>query len=271
MELARFNDQVVGYPFALIGLPHLAYHSNIVTSTLPLNWDQLILDTQYKMIFPAAGREGALLALQFYLAAGGSVTNEDGEPVLQVEPLTSALSQLHQGRSNGFILLQSSNVTSLDEAWQAFQTGSADLAQTSATYFLRQRSIESAPGVAPISGLDGPLTPLVEGWAWAVTTSDPQRRAAVIELLTMLVAAANLGDWSYQSNVLPAGREAFTFWPADDPYITFLQQELERARANPLSSTSTIMVVLGNALFDVISLTTSPQAAAEEAVAALQP
>jgi hypothetical protein len=39
----------------------------------------------------------------------------------------------------------------------------------------------------------------------------------------------------------------------------------------PFSSTSSIMTVLNNAVFDVITLAKTPQAAAEAAAAALQP
>ncbi len=92
-----------------------------------------------------------------------------------------------------------------------------------------------------------------------------------MELLTLLVSEPNFGNWSYQSKVLPAQRQAFLQWPANDPYAAFLQQELERAQAYPVSANDTIMNVLGNAVFDVISLAQSPQAAAQEAVTSLLP
>ena len=70
---------------------------------------------------------------------------------------------------------------------------------------------------------------------------------------------------------LPARRAAFSEWSATDPYIRFLQGELERAEAFPNAATSNIISALNTAVFDVISSAKSPQTAAEEAAAAISP
>ena len=268
--LVRSGEQVIGYPFALTSLPHLAYDSNTITATIPLNWNELIADSSNHFIFPAASREGAILALEFYLAAGGALVDDAGQATLQLEPFVTALEQLSQGRNTGFILLQSSNMSTLEETWQAFEAGSASLVYTTSNQFLQENPDESAAGVAPVSGLDGPLTPLVNGWAWAISTPESTQRALAAELLSELASSANLGAWSYQSYVLPARREAFTAWPADELYSDFVQQELERAQANPVNGNSNLMTTVGDAVFDVVSLAKSPQVAAEEAIAAIQ-
>jgi len=268
--LVRSGEQIIGYPFALTSLPHLAYDRNTITTTIPLNWNELIAGSNNHFIFPAAGREGAILALEFYLAAGGTLVNDDGQATLQLEPFITALEQLSQGRNSGFILLQSSNVSTLEETWQAFESALASVVQTTSNQFLQENLDASDLGVAPVPGLDGPLTPLVNGWAWAISTPESTQRALAAELLSELTASANLGDWSHQSHVLPARREAFMAWPADEPYTGFIQQELERAQANPVSGNSNMMTTVGDAVFDVVSLAKSPQVAAEEAVAALQ-
>jgi ABC-type glycerol-3-phosphate transport system substrate-binding protein len=269
--LVRHEGQLIGYPFALTNLTHLAYDSSAITTTLPATWEQFISDSSNNFVFPAAGQEGAILTLQLYLAAGGSLTNEADQPGLQVEPLTTALRQLSQGRNNGFILLQSSNLTTLNESWQLFQAGTATLAQTTAEQFLRQRTDDLALGYASIPGPEGRLTPLVNGWAWAVSTADPEREARAIELITTLASDPGWGEWSRQSGILPASRQAFSEWPQDDAYIEFIQAELTRSAPIPINVDGSVMVALSNAVFDVVSLSKSPEVAAEEAVAILQP
>ncbi|HEX6383549.1 MAG TPA: extracellular solute-binding protein [Anaerolineae bacterium] len=269
-SLAHFDQQIIGYPFALTGLTHLAYNSSVVTTTLPLSWGELVANTNHHFIFPAAGREGAILALEFYLAAGGTLVDENGRVALQLEPLTTALERLSHARNTGFILQQSSNMATLEETWEAFTAGSAALAQTTFDQFLQERTTESAVGVASIPGLDGPLIPLVNGWVWAISTPDLAQRALAAELLTELVAGPNLGEWSYQSDFLPARREAFASWPLDVPYLAFIEQELERAQPNPAGVNNMILATIGDAVFDVVSLTRPPQIAAEEAIAAVQ-
>ncbi len=269
--MAQVDGQTVGYPFAITNLTHLVYQTGVITSTPPLRWSELIAIENASFIFPAAGTEGAALTLQFYLAAEGALTNEAGQPVLDAPLLTQALQQLNQGRTNGFILQQSSNIDSMAESWDVFQAGTAVFTLATANQYLSTRTPESSPGYAVIAGLDSPLTPLVDGWAWAISTTDPARRALAGDMLATLIDASNLGEWSLQSNQLPARRQAFTIWPHDDAYLSFIHLELERAHPFPTAPDSPLMEALGNATFDVVSLAKSPQEAAGEAVTALQP
>jgi ABC-type glycerol-3-phosphate transport system substrate-binding protein len=271
LTLTRLDGQSVGYPFALTNLSHAAFNENVITSSLSSSWSELIAEVPGEFIFPGAGDEGAVLALQFYLALGGTLTNEAGQPSLQVGPLVDTLELLRQGRSVSLIALQSSNLSTLDESWRLFQAGSAVLAQTTADQFLRERSADLPAGFAPMPGPTGSLTPLVTGWVWAVSTPDPAQRALAVELLSLLVAEPAFGDWSLQGGILPARASAFARWPSNDPYTTFLQRELERAQPNPLADNSVIITALSDAVFDVLSLSKSPQAAAEEAAATVQP
>lgn len=269
--MAFSQGQLVGFPFALTNLPHLAYNNSIITDTVPLTWAELISDTTHPMILPAAGSEGAKLLLQLYLAAGGTLSNEAGRPALQVAPLTAALEQISQGRNNGFILSQSSNITTLADSWQLFQTVTAVYTLTSSDQLLRQRSDNLPVGFAPIPGLNAPLVPLVDGWAWAISTTEQTHRPLAVELLLALTSPQNLGNWSLQHKTLPASRAAFAQWPDDDEYTKFMRQELELAQFTPIPSNSPILTVLENAIFNVVSLAQPTNVAAEEAVAALQP
>ena len=270
LDLVFQDNQVSGYPFVLTDLPHLAYNREVVTETIPVRWEPLIA-LPNSFVFPANGTPGATLGLQFYLAADGTLTNEAGQTVLQVEPLVAALQQLFMAKSNGFILDQSSNYSSLQESWQLFQAGSADFTITSSEQYLSQRDAGGMFLVTAVPGLGQSLTPLVSGWAWAISTRDASQQQLAAELLTNLIASDQLGEWSFVSNYLPARQAAFAFWPQDDEYVTFVKEQLSRAEAMPISSSSSIMTALNNAVFDVVTLAKTPQVAAEEAAATLQP
>ena len=270
LELVLKNNQVSSYPFVVTGLPHLAYNSEVVSETIPIRWEMLTT-LPHRLVFPANGTPGGLLCLEFYLDAGGTLTNEAGQTALQVEPLATALQQLFTAKSSGFILDQSSNYSTLQESWQLFQAGTADFALTSSEQYLRLRDEQEVFRVTAVPGLQQPLNPVISGWAWAISTTDPTRRALAGELLTSLIDSSALGEWSYASNFLPARQAALAFWPDEDPYVAFARSQLNRARPMPFSSTSSIMTVLNNAVFDVVTLAKTPQAAAEAAAAALQP
>jgi ABC-type glycerol-3-phosphate transport system substrate-binding protein len=212
-----------------------------------------------------------MLGLEFYLAAGGTLTNDAGQVALQVEPLATALQQLFTAKSSGFILDQSSNYSTLQESWQLFQAGTADFTLISSEQYLRQRDEEGVFLVTAVPGLQQPLSPLLNGWAWAITTTDPTQRQLVGDLLNSLIAGDQLGEWSYASNYLPARQAALAFWPQDDAYVPFAREQLNRAMAMPVSTSSSVMTALTNAVFDVVTLAKTPQAAAEEAAASVQP
>lgn len=269
--LVRIEDNVFAYPFAVTNLQHLAYNRSVFTDTIPLTWDALLESEAARLVLPAAGGDGAELALQFYLAAGGTLTNEANQPRLEVEPLLQALSQLSRGRATGTIVSQSDDVATLMEAWQIFQAGQATIVHTRAGLFLRERAVGLNHGYAPIPGAAGPLPPLVRGWTWALATPDPARQALAAELITWLAASANLGSWSAQSHTLPAHRAAFDYWPEEEGYIRFVQEQLEAAVPYPTSATGVLLTALSNAVFDVITLAESPQVAAEQAAAEVRP
>ncbi|MCZ7665938.1 MAG: hypothetical protein M5U34_01190 [Chloroflexi bacterium] len=171
-------------------------YSSALTETLPLQWGALSVIRTIRWCCRPPGSNGAKLALQFYLQAGGSLVNEAGQPMLEPEMLTRALEQLYNGRQKGFTIQQSSNISSLDEGRLLMQTGGADFALSAADEFLNGRSNEVPPGFAAVPGLAAPLPPLVRGWAWAVTTTDPAEKALAVELINVLTTPENLGAWS---------------------------------------------------------------------------
>ena len=270
LDMARPEERTLGFPFALTWLSHVAYNSNALTTTLPLTWERLIADTERKMVFAADGTDGALLALQFYLDAGGTVVNDLGQPVLQVEPLTAALQALEEGRESGFIVEQSSGLSTIDQSWQIFLSGGANIVRTSSDHFLSENTAGLPLEFTVTPGIDRPLTPLVGGWVWAISTSDPVRQEMAHELMMDLVAVDNQGAWSEDSNILPARRDALALWSGNDLYYGFVRQELERAQPLPVTSNSILMTVLGDAVFQVVSGSKLAEGAAVDAVAALE-
>ncbi|MCA9971553.1 MAG: extracellular solute-binding protein [Anaerolineales bacterium] len=270
--LAQADGELIGFPVVLNGLAHLSYQPQSISGTLPTDWTQLAATPNQSLLLPATGRDGGQLGLQLYLSAGGELVNEAGQPALQLAPLTETLDRLARARADGLIMAQSTSLTTLAETWQLFLSGSGTMAVTTADLFLPTlATADSVPGYAPLPGVNGRLIPFVQGWAWAVSSADPARQALAAAVIATLTADANLGAWSFESGMLPATRGALRQWPgADGGYGAFLQRELELAAAFPPAASSTLLTVMGNAVFDVVSLTKSPQVAAEEAIETLQ-
>ncbi|WP_420631441.1 extracellular solute-binding protein [Candidatus Leptofilum sp.] len=269
LDMVLEENQVGGYPFVVTELSHLAYNSQLITGTIASQW-RLFAEQPYSFVFPASGNAGGILGLQLYLAAEGTLTNEAGQAALQLGPLTAALEQLFTAENFGLILNQSSNYVTFQETWPLLQAGTASIALTNSEQFLQQRDEDGVFVATAVPGFNQQLTPLVSGWAWAISTADPTQQALAAELLNTLIEGNNLGEWSYASGYLPARQAALAFWPDTDSYTAFARSQLNQAQPLPISPSSNIMTVLNNAVFDVITLAKSPPTAAEEAVAALQ-
>ncbi len=269
-QLSRQGENILGYPFALNSLPHLVYNSNVLGETLPLTWERLISNPERRLVMGGGGSDGALLTLQFYLDAGGNLEDEIGQPVLELEPLTAALNNLEEGRNSGFIVPQSSTVSSEDQAWQVFLGGGASIVRTSSNHFLGQVTTGLPIEYTVTPGVDRSLTPLVSGWAWAVSTADERRSELATDLVRHMVTEPNLTVWSQESDILPARQDALNAWTRDESYVQFIEQELDNAQALPVAESSKLLTVLGDAAFQVLAGTESAQSAASGAIAAFE-
>ena len=271
LDIAINEEQIRGYPFILTNLPHLAYDNTAYTETIPSNWNAFIQTPNQKFAFPANGQAGANLALQFYFAAGGTLVNEAGQQELQLEPLVTALEQLENGRNNEFIIAQSSNINNLADSWQLLtEDSNVTTVQTMSEQYLAERDDNPNISYQAIPGINRPLVPLVNSWVWAISTSDPEKQQLASDLIHILIQPDNLAEWSMATNNLPSRRSAWGAWPPEDEYIPFAQEQLLQADLHPLLNNSKIMTALNNAVFDVVTLAKTPQAAAEEAIFSLE-
>ena len=85
-----------------------------------------------------------------------------------------------------------------------------------------------------------------------------------------LIDAEALAGWAELSQLLPARREAMALLAEGSDYYRFAGEELERARAMPISESSRQLAVIGDAVFQVLTTDASPEAIAEQAVLSLR-
>ncbi len=274
-EMVDVDGEVMGYPIFVNDLTHMMSERDLFIDGLePIRWRSMVTKADVQFVFPAAGIDGTLLLLQTYLAEGGRVADEDGVPILEMEPLTNALSAFEDGSREGYIIPESRTMSSLDEVWPyLLAEDGATVAQTNARQFLQQQPSPDDIVFAPMSGPMHALTPLLDGWAWALPHSpDEAERALAAELLTFMSEPEQLAVWSEDSGILPASREALAGWTtADTPYIQFANSELEGADKMPIADHSTIMLALSDALFNVVSLNQTAVEAAQTAVSTVSP
>lgn len=270
-SLAKVDGLTYGYPVALQGLEHLVYNMEVFTDTIPATWERVISLEEVSLALAGAGTPGGELALLFYLATGGRLTGDADLPSLDMEILTNALSQISRARLEGLIVPASNSLTTSEEAWDFFANGSTSAVITEARLYLPRRQDNPALNFARIPGVERSLSPLLEGWVWAISSPEPERQTLAAELIAWLAAGPNMGEWTLAAYLLPARRSAIEQWPEGDDYIDFITEELERASPLPGAVNDQVLTVLSTAVFDILSLDKTPQVAAGEVLASLQP
>jgi ABC-type glycerol-3-phosphate transport system substrate-binding protein len=270
--LSQVAETTYGYPYALINLQHLVYDTATITRTLPTTWSGLLArEDDIRFVFPGVGQDGAVLTLQLYLAAGGALRNEAGQLALQAEPLTVALRQIEQAIATGRILPESASTSNLDQAWQIFQTTSANIVLSNGTTYRQQQNPAGRYDFARLPGIDQSLPLRPGALLWVITTPDPVRQAAALELINWLGAPENLAAWSYAANIVPPSAAALALWPGEDAHASFLARALPDARPFPVAASTTLLTTLAVATENVSGGVQTAAAAAEAAVAALNP
>jgi ABC-type glycerol-3-phosphate transport system substrate-binding protein len=263
--MSQVEGVTFGYPFALTNLHHFVFDEAAIADELPSTWNELLEVEDAKMAIPGAGDEGAEMVLQFYMAAGGSLSDETDQPRLEVEPLIQALSPFSRGSTRRVLLRQSSDITTVDQAWQFFVDGDVNVVLNEASSYFKDRRFEPDSSPSGVPGFDSALRPFVKGWVWAISTPDPEKQALAVEMLISLSSGINSGEWSLIAGQLPARRSAYSQWPSNDPLTIYLQQASEHAHQFPVEASPKIIEALSDALIEVITLSKSPSSAAEDA------
>lgn len=266
---ARVDEVLVGYPFSMNGLSHFAYNNQVITQTISPNWDTLFVNTPLAFAAPLATTEGSILLLQLYLQAGGTLVNDAGQIIIEPEPLAVALTKLRNSVENSQLNATLSQSGGLNELWSAYEENRITALITTAEAYLRQTDVEQT-AVSPISGLEEPLTPIVTGWAWAVSTPNSSQQQLAVSLIDHLTIVERQGRWSQNSFMLPSHPSALASWNGNGEYVEFLHEQLVRAEALPPNATLQILGLFQEAALQVISGDASPQAAAAAAAAILQ-
>ncbi len=273
--MVQVDGEVMGYPIFVNNLTHMMGDKNLFIEGLePIRWRSMVSKEDVRFVFPAAGNDGTLFLLQMYLAEGGHVMDDDGVPILEMEPLTNALAAFEDSSRDGIIIPESRTMSNLDDVWPLFlEDEGANVAQTNAFQFLQHQASLNAVTFAAMPGPTNTLTPLLGGWAWALPHSPNEADLLLAaELLNYLSEPAHLAAWSEESGQLPASRSALAEWDeADSPYLQFVDEELENAEQMPVAAHSTIMIALGDAIFNVVSLNQTAVEAAQTAVSTVSP
>lgn len=262
-SMVHVEEQNFGLPFAGDALV-LIYRPSRVGDP-PADFQEA-LALEDPLAFPAAS-PSALFPLTLYRAAGGLMEDADGRPTLETPALNEVLTFFAESTRTGLLPFWLTQFDTDELAQEAYRDNRAHLAISWATTFLQDPAIDTV--AAPLPTPDGMPFTLTRGWSWALSSPDPERRQATIQLIEFLTVPEFLGPWTLAADVLPPRQQALEQWPASR-----LHEEVEEISASgepvpPAGLLNVIGPALQEATIQVLKELSLPQEAARNAIESL--
>jgi len=235
LEAMRTGEGLFGFPYVATA-EQMGYRPTL-TPTAPITWTS-VLSQAYSLVLPGAPSDGLAsdVLLSMYIGAGGRVVDDIGQPTLDRAVLERIYGFILDLQEAG--LLDAEQVLGLTDTascWDALLEGHAQLSPVSVSAYWHPRlaalseTDESSTSEAPASPAadvlpawvptesGAPLT-ILHTWGIAVTTDNPVRKEAALELIRWLVSAQRMADLTRTAPLAPTRQRAVETWglPADE-------------------------------------------------------
>ncbi|HBF40293.1 MAG TPA: hypothetical protein DDW19_00495, partial [Anaerolineaceae bacterium] len=174
----------------------------------PATWNGLI-ESGIPLTFPAESDQ-SVIQLALYLAAGGSIQDNQRRPVLEVTPLADVFRIIADGVDSGTFSSNLSQYQTSAQVWTAFRDGQTDLAVTWLSNYLKDRPEDAT--IVPMLPVNDGAVALGTGMSWAVAAADENRRPLAVELAEFLVEPEFVSEWTRAAGYLPSRPSALEGW-----------------------------------------------------------
>jgi multiple sugar transport system substrate-binding protein len=195
-ELGSYQGTLYCLPFAIDALGLVSKNSRLKSDQPP--WAEMI--NQSEQLFIATGDSEALTTLALYMSAGGSITDKNGQPILEKDALVKVLSAYAEAVALSKFSESNLGFQTDDEVWENFLSAKKGTALTWSHHALSDRK-NLRLALLPSLG-NYPFT-LAGGWMWCVTEPHEQDRIISASLIEFLLDPGFLGTWAPVSEFLP--------------------------------------------------------------------
>lgn len=259
-QLSHLQNTTFGIPFAGDALI-MAYRSETIPEP-PLDWAASLAFTT-TLTFPAADPH-ATYTLAQYQSLGAPLLDENEQPTLDVIQLTNVLTYYQQASISELMPYWLTQYETDDQSWEAYEGYQANMAITWASRYLQ--TPEENTSATAIPTFDGAPFTLADGWAWALTTRDPERQLLAVQLAEFLTTSEFLASWTAAAGMIPPRPSAAEAW-TDQPSQALVGQVAPGAQIIPsLDIVTAVGPVLQQAVISVLKAEADSTTAAETAV-----
>jgi ABC-type glycerol-3-phosphate transport system substrate-binding protein len=272
-KIGTVNERLVGVPLSL-DMDHTVYNTKVFT-TAPVLWST-VLSSNTRYLFPAKGVNGLVndFTLSQYFSAGGAFHTDQETLTIDDRVLRNVLTLYQQALENKVIDPTLLEAATTEELWPIYLEDEAGLAQVSVRQYLTDRDSLNNSAFAAIPIQDEQDTPvaITHGWALVLITDDIERQRAALQLIEWFLSTSNNATWNNLNKSIPSRDTAFQQLAGDDPYWTFLTEQLNTAQPQPgFSGYDQIGRIFQQAVEQVIRSEATPDEAAATALDALTP
>jgi len=258
-QLALVDEVHYGVPFA--GDVLVMAYRPLQSPFPPASWQELSLQNLV-VSFPVADPD-AVTTTSLYLTAGGKLTGETGQPILQKTALLKSYAIFNDGTQTGAFPYWLSQFTTFDQSWEAFVNQQAGYSINWFSQYLKNPPANVSVNEVPKMG-ENQVT-LAQGWSWCIPNQSVNQAYSVM-LLEYFSDPAFVNAWNQAAGYVPVRRSGLTAWQGND-IAPILSSLVEKAQVFPPSSvTHVINPILESSLTQVIKLQVFYQQAVDDAI-----
>ena len=211
-KMRIFDNEVFGLPFAADVMVLVMQNGNFQQDYLPFTQ----IPRQFGPIAFAAGESQPIVPYLWYQSAGGEVVDDQDQPILEEEAVSTLFSAVAGNRQAGILSSSLSQYKSDTELWDKYLDGELNALITWSSH------VRAAPTDYPFTFVpalgDVPYT-YADGWVWCLV----QKATTDIELnlafMQHLVSADFLQDWTEQSDLLPVRPSSISLFGNQQGFI----------------------------------------------------
>ena len=233
----------------------------------PRRWEDL-LSAGNAFVMPG-GDPQARFTLAQYMALGGKLTDDTGEPTLEPDTLAKVLDFYRTSLDAGLLPMTIGRWDSAQQTWEELLANRTTAAVAPLESFLQAHDPARHAATAFPTGSENPIS-LAEPWSWSIVSSSPEEEALSGQLLVWLMDPAFLGPWTHALGMLPPNSATLASWP-EGPASALTSGLVTPARVLPgLDVRSTVGPALQAAVSAVVNGLNTPAGAAQQAADNLQ-
>ena len=235
-----------------------AYNTTALAAP-PTTWSDVSTDT-VRYVFPTGGVDGEIddAFLIQYLALGGQLVDEQGQPALDRWKLVETFRFYQEGNERHVL-----DLDTLEECWGLYKSGGTGVTNVLYSQYQADAESLSATALTSVPTKDGQPRTISRGWALAITTLEPTRRAVAAKFIEWLLNPSNTAAWNRSAGTLPTRGAAIGVEPGDVDVEVSWRELLEGASVRPSGEAHKEMfLALQEGLEDILAGNASPLEAA---------